>query len=140
MMSLRKVRLNAGGYDPAGCYWGVGPALYSVADDVDCGVSFHVRGRTREAAKNAVRMIYPQARFVDDKPFKVVLYSEHDTKSPYDRVVFSCCHRSARAAARQLSQIIRGKGPIIIGAKRYVIQGDDGVERPLLVHQTYYLI
>jgi len=32
-VSLRKVRLNTGGYDSDGCYWGVGEPLYFAQDD-----------------------------------------------------------------------------------------------------------
>lgn len=52
-LSLQRVRIDAGGYDSGGAYWGLGAPLY-VATDGD-GIEVYVRGKTREDAKAAVR-------------------------------------------------------------------------------------
>ena len=60
---LRRVPLNAGGYDRGGAYWGVGPALWWVADADGDGCYFRCAGG-REAAKAYARRTYaPGARF-----------------------------------------------------------------------------
>lgn len=58
---LRHVRLDRGGYDPGGAYWGLGGPLYCVADQDGALVFF--RARSRDAAKAHVRADYPDARF-----------------------------------------------------------------------------
>lgn len=45
---LARVRIDSGGYDPGGAYWGIGMNLYCAWND-DCEVYF--RAPTREAAK-----------------------------------------------------------------------------------------
>jgi hypothetical protein len=63
-MHLVRVRLDAGGYDGGGAYWGHGVGgerLYGFAFSNDiCGF---VWAKDREAAKEAVRDIHPLARF-----------------------------------------------------------------------------
>lgn len=63
--TLRKVRINNGGYDDSGRYWGVGKPLYSYDPDdftneYDGG---HVRAYDREDAKTQVKAKYPSATF-----------------------------------------------------------------------------
>jgi hypothetical protein len=85
---LRRVRLDSGGYDPGGAYWGTGGTLFeaSTADSSDfltlriyprdATAAFKRHGGrrigepgyrrtdwTRQAAKDAVREEYPDARF-----------------------------------------------------------------------------
>jgi hypothetical protein len=94
---LRKVRLDSGGYDTGGAYWGHGGELYEAWSDeadaymtiriwpADRTAAFKARGGvpigepgyaefaakfprwsregSREAAKDAVREAYPNARF-----------------------------------------------------------------------------
>lgn len=59
---LVRVRLDSGGYDSGGAYWGIGAPLYYYEGPLT-DISGYVRGRTREAAKAAVREIHPLARF-----------------------------------------------------------------------------
>ena len=62
--TLRRVRLDSGGYDPGGAYWGHAEPLYWYAADTEHGqVDGYVRARTRERAKAEVRECYPDARF-----------------------------------------------------------------------------
>ncbi len=51
---LQRVRLDSGGYDSGGAYWGHGEPLYVATDHENTTV--FVRGVTRNAAKLAVRM------------------------------------------------------------------------------------
>jgi len=62
-LTLRHIRLDNGGYDNLGTYWGVGERLYWCADDGG-NVDFNFRARDRESAKEYVReTYYPNARF-----------------------------------------------------------------------------
>ena len=56
---LRRVRLDAGGYDRLGTYFGRGGPLYWCAGE---GVDFMVRARDRADAVRRVRSRYPRAR------------------------------------------------------------------------------
>ena len=60
-ITLRRVRLDQGGYDASGAYWGVGAPLYWACDDA--GYDEYFRARGREAAKQRVRERFPGARF-----------------------------------------------------------------------------
>lgn len=62
---LRRVRLNSGGYDSSGAYWGHGAPLYQWERwGADIGLeSGTLRATDRKAAKAAVRKLYPFARF-----------------------------------------------------------------------------
>lgn len=60
--TLRHVRLNNGGYDSGGTYWGLGPRLYWAASECG-GISCYIRARDRQAAKDTIRNRYPGARF-----------------------------------------------------------------------------
>jgi hypothetical protein len=55
-LSLQRVRLNSGGYDSGGAYWGLGKPLY-VATDFE-GIEVFVRGDTREKAKSEVHSLF----------------------------------------------------------------------------------
>lgn len=52
-LSLQRLRLNSGGYDSGGAYWGIGDPMW-VATDGD-GIEVFVRATDRDAAKDAVR-------------------------------------------------------------------------------------
>lgn len=59
---LRKVRLNQGGYDSNGTYFGEGPpALYWYSND-DGDIDAMLRAGTREDARNQVLAKFPKAR------------------------------------------------------------------------------
>lgn len=69
---LQIVRLNQGGYDAGGAYWGTGETLYRARAFVDCTgregfgdsmVEFYLRAPLRDDAKAHVRKAYPNARF-----------------------------------------------------------------------------
>lgn len=65
---LQRVRLDAGGYDSGGAYWGVGAPLYRFeagegADELTEWPSGFLRARTRADAKRQLRETYPAARF-----------------------------------------------------------------------------
>jgi len=61
-ITLRRVRLNSGGYDEHDTYWGFGQPLYWAADESgEYDVTF--RATNRERAKEIVRRTYPNARF-----------------------------------------------------------------------------
>jgi len=59
---LVKCPLDGGGYDRGGAYWGLGEPLYYYEGPLS-DISGYVRGHTRERAKDAVRAMYPLARF-----------------------------------------------------------------------------
>lgn len=61
-VTLQRVRLNAGGYDQAGAYWGHGAPLYWAATD-DGALDTTLRANSRDEAKERVRAIMPGARF-----------------------------------------------------------------------------
>jgi hypothetical protein len=65
---LQRVRLDAGGYDSGGAYWGVGAPLYRFeagegADDLTEWPAGFLRARTRADAKRQLRDTYAGARF-----------------------------------------------------------------------------
>jgi hypothetical protein len=63
-VSLRRIVLNAQGYDSGGGYWGVGPPLWwAVSGDAAGSVDLHFRAHDREAAKAHIRTLHPGARF-----------------------------------------------------------------------------
>jgi hypothetical protein len=65
--ALRRVPLNKGGYDSAGCYWGVGKPLYHYEheweNDPSEYISDHIRAYNREDARDQIRAKYPNAKF-----------------------------------------------------------------------------
>ena len=56
-LSLRKVPLNSGGYDPGGAYWGAGEPLWYAADGE--GRFMYLRAPDRAKAKAQ----FPNAKF-----------------------------------------------------------------------------
>jgi len=58
---LRRIRLNSGGYDAGGAYWGLGTALWYVEDQR--GNSHFFRCPSREGAKVVIHNEWPGARF-----------------------------------------------------------------------------
>ena len=63
-LTLRKVRLDSGGYDPNGTYFGWGEPLYWCSCETDEHyIDFILRAPNRITAKRLVREDYPNARF-----------------------------------------------------------------------------
>lgn len=60
--TLQRVRINAGGYDSGGAYWGIGQPLYWYESE-DGEVSAFLRAVNRYAAKIKILESYPSARF-----------------------------------------------------------------------------
>jgi hypothetical protein len=69
---VQRVRLDRGGYDEGGAYWGIGQPLY-IADadpiwieeedrEIE-GPRFYFRANDRDDAKEEVKHKYPNARF-----------------------------------------------------------------------------
>jgi hypothetical protein len=61
-LHLRRVRLDSGGYDCNGTYFGHGDPLYWYAD-ADGTIDAVLRATNRSDAKRQIREDYPQARF-----------------------------------------------------------------------------
>lgn len=61
-LTLRRIRLDAGGYDPLGAYFGIGRPLYWCASK-DGQIDFMLRAESRRSAKRQVSERYPTARF-----------------------------------------------------------------------------
>lgn len=59
---LCRVRLDRGGYDDAGAYWGVGKPLYWACSEHGAHDRFF-RAADRDAAKARLRVEFPNARF-----------------------------------------------------------------------------
>jgi hypothetical protein len=59
---LVRVRLDSGGYDQGGAYWGLGDPLYYFQGPLS-DIEGYVRGRTRDDAKTEVRKLHPKAKF-----------------------------------------------------------------------------
>jgi len=59
---LRQVRLDSGGYDVNGTYYGQDVPLWWYADD-EGTIDVVIRAKDRELAKAKVRELYPNARF-----------------------------------------------------------------------------
>lgn len=60
-LTLQRVRLDRGGYDAGGAYWGLGAPLYWCSDEA--GSSFYLRAGSRDQAKRIIRASAPGARF-----------------------------------------------------------------------------
>ena len=60
--NLSRVRLDRGGYDETGAYWGLGQALWTYCDGAGRIEGF-LRSPDRGTAKEAIRAIHPGARF-----------------------------------------------------------------------------
>lgn len=61
-VTLRKIRLNRGGYDPGGAYWGIGQPLYWAGDESGA-LDLFFRAPSRAAAKQHVLDLWPEAKF-----------------------------------------------------------------------------
>ena len=61
-MHLRRIRLDNGGYDSNGTYFGSGPPLFWYASD-DGTIDCMIRAKDRAAAKVIIQKDYPKARF-----------------------------------------------------------------------------
>lgn len=62
--TLQRVRLDSGGYDSGGAYWGIGEPLYwASAEQEGAEVSFYFRATDRDSAKAEVLSRHPGARF-----------------------------------------------------------------------------
>ena len=59
---LTRVRINRGGYDSGGAYWGLGAPLWWACSE-DGKVEHFVRAKDRETAKRYLRETFPAARF-----------------------------------------------------------------------------
>ena len=63
---LTRVRLNQGGYDSGGAYWGLGQPLYAyvAAEPIDGELpNGYLRATDRQHAKDQIMADYPNARF-----------------------------------------------------------------------------
>ena len=61
-MQLQRIRLNSGGYDAGGVYWGLGEPLYWFCN-YEGDVTGYIRASSRNAAKAQICADYPAARF-----------------------------------------------------------------------------
>lgn len=60
-ISLVRIRINSGGYDAGGAYWGLGAPLWYVSD---CdGNGWFFRATSRDAAKIIIRADWSDAKF-----------------------------------------------------------------------------
>jgi len=63
--TLQRVRIDSGGYDQGGAYWGLGAPLYhAYAETGGNDVDMFFRAHSREEAKAIVRKTYPSAKFL----------------------------------------------------------------------------
>ena len=60
---LRRIRINSGGYDSGGAYWGVGQALLHACEYKPDGLDIFFRAKDRTAAKAHVLARYLSAKF-----------------------------------------------------------------------------
>lgn len=58
---VSRVRLDSGGYDKNGTYFGAGPPLYWVASE-DGDIDFMLRANSREDARESALREYPNAK------------------------------------------------------------------------------
>jgi hypothetical protein len=61
-LTLRHIRLNSGGYDRNGTYFGIGQRLYWYANEAG-DIDAMLRADDRWDAKSKIRNLYPYARF-----------------------------------------------------------------------------
>jgi hypothetical protein len=59
----KRVKLNNGGYDSAGCYWGNGSPLYCAMAE-DGSETYYVRALTRNIAKRTLESDYSGIKFL----------------------------------------------------------------------------
>lgn len=63
-LHLRRVRIDNGGYDAGGAYWGFGAPLYQVSGETAAEViEYYIRAADRDHAKEIVQLRYPEASF-----------------------------------------------------------------------------
>lgn len=71
-LNLAQVRINNGGYDTGGAYWGTGQTLYvawadsdyiEAADKETSPVEIYTRANSREQAKTNLLKVYPFIKF-----------------------------------------------------------------------------
>jgi hypothetical protein len=60
-ITLRRIRLNSGGYDSGGAYWGYGAPLFWAADKA--GNEMFFRAGSRESAKEELREMFGALKF-----------------------------------------------------------------------------
>lgn len=60
---LKRIRVNQGGYDAMGGYWGIGMPVYHAEAEDPNGPELHFRAMDRDDAKDYVRARHPDARF-----------------------------------------------------------------------------
>ena len=58
---LRRIKLDSGGYDNGGAYWGIGQPLWETLDQDGNGFIF--RESNRESAKKHILERFPDAKF-----------------------------------------------------------------------------
>jgi hypothetical protein len=61
-LTLRCIRLNSGGYDSNGTYFGIGNKLYWYANE-DGTIDAMIRAYDRHQAKLFIQTVYPRAKF-----------------------------------------------------------------------------
>ena len=61
-LHLRRVRINSGGYDSGGAYWGIGAPLFEAWDD-EGNFRYFTRAADRVAAKSKLHAEHASARF-----------------------------------------------------------------------------
>jgi len=59
---LSRVRINSGGYDASGAYWGLGQPLFAY-ESADGEISDCIRASDRDSAKAKLVALFPGARF-----------------------------------------------------------------------------
>lgn len=63
-LHLERVRLDSGGYDLGGAYWGHGEPLYVAwGDGLEEAQEFFIRASDRDGAKEQARALFPNATF-----------------------------------------------------------------------------
>jgi len=93
-LSMQRLRLDSGGYDKGGAYWGHGEPIYCI-QDAEGGFYYTMRARSRDTVKAAFREEYPDAWFHGERnprgagPLEVIvaLISPDDSGPPtYSRL------------------------------------------------------
>ena len=65
-LHLTHVRLDRGGYDATGAYWGHGQRIYAIWDDGGL-IYWTTRAKSRDAAKAEFRLDHPNAWFYGER-------------------------------------------------------------------------
>lgn len=61
VLTVTRVKLDSGGYDPNGTYFGIGPPLFWVANE-EGSIDFVVRSADKTGAKEKALRKYPRAQ------------------------------------------------------------------------------